>query len=140
MSITNLIDLRQPNQPVPGDLSGLQGSLAPLVGEPFRFARVSYGDEVTLHFGDLRPTVSAKLPKHMYGAYLLGLRGSAWALKSGSEPLVLATGILSQPPPLTVGKPLDKQELESKPFIEPESLVLAATPFVVKPVGWFGLQ
>jgi len=140
MTITHLIDLRQANQPAPGDPFGLQASLAPLIGEPFRFARVSYGDELTPRFGDLRPAGSPKLPKHMYGAYILGLRGSAWALKSGSEPLVVTAGILSQPLPLPVGKPLDKQELESCQFIEPESMVLAATPFLIKAVGGFGLQ
>jgi hypothetical protein len=137
---TNLIDLRQASRAVPGDLSGLQAYLAPLIGEPFRFARVSYGDEVTLHFGDLHPARSPKLPKHMYGTYILSLRGSAWTLKSGSEPLVLTAGILSQPIAPSIGKPLAKEELESKQFIKAESMVLAALPFLVKPVNGYGLQ
>ena len=35
--------------------------------------RVSYGDELTLHFGDLRPARSPKLKAKPYGAYILGL-------------------------------------------------------------------
>ena len=72
---TNLIDLRQAHRPASDDFRGLQGYLAKLVGEPFQFARVSYGDELTLHFGDLRPARSPKLKSMPYGAYVLGLRG-----------------------------------------------------------------
>src|SRR5205807_9205190 len=137
---TNLIDLRQAHHPSADDLPGLQAYLAQLVGEPFRFARVSYGDELTLHFGDLRPGRSPKRSGQLYGACILGLRASPWVLKSGAEPLVLTAGVLAHPVPATIGQPLSKQELESRQFIEPDSRVVAATPFVVKPVNAFGLQ
>lgn len=130
----NLIDLRQARKPAPDDLPGLQAYLAQLVGEPFRFARVSYGDELTLHFGDLRPARSPKLPKHLYGAYILGLRGSPWILKPGSEPLVLTAGLPA------VGTPLDKEGLEAGRYIAVDSLVLSAVPFVAQPVNGYGLQ
>jgi len=137
-----LIDLRQARAPSPDHLSGLSAYLAQLIGEPFRFARVSYGDELTLHFGDLRPARSPKMKKHPYGAYILGLRASPWILKSGpdSEPFVVAAGVILDAPPAAVGTPLRKEELESREFIQPESRVTAATPFVVKPVNGFGLQ
>ena len=48
---THLIDLRQARKRSPDDVAGLYSYLAQLVGEPFQFARVSYGDELTLHFG-----------------------------------------------------------------------------------------
>jgi hypothetical protein len=137
---TNLIDLRQPHQPSPDDLPALQAYLTPLVGEPFRFARVSYGDELTLHFGDLRPAKSPELKEKLYGAYILGPRASPWVLKAGSEPLVLTTGVLVGGLPAALGNPLPKEELESRQFIEPESRVLAAIPFEVKPGNGFGLQ
>ena len=54
---TTRIDLSQEQKSSGQDLSGLKSHLAPLLGVPFRFARVSYGDELTLHFGDLRPAV-----------------------------------------------------------------------------------
>ena len=47
---TNLIDLRQAREAAPDNIPGLYAYLAQLVGESFRFARVSYGDELTLHF------------------------------------------------------------------------------------------
>ena len=136
----NLIDLRQAPAASSDNLPALQAYLAPLVGEPFRFARVSYGDELTLHFGDLRPARSAKLKDKLYGTYILGVRGSSWILKSGSEPLVLTAGIDLDNLPGTIGKPLSKEELEANPLMQPESRVLSATPFVVKPVAGFGLQ
>jgi hypothetical protein len=137
---TNLIDLRQPHQPSPDDLPALQAYLTQLVGEPFRFARVSYGDELTLHFGDLRSSKSPKLKKKLYGAYILGLRASPWVLKAGSEPLVLTAGVLVGGVPAALGKPLSKEELENRQFVKPESPVLAAIPFEVKPVNGLGLQ
>jgi hypothetical protein len=134
-----LIDLRQIQSDTSADLAGLHSHLTPLVGEPFRFCRVSYGDELTLHFGDLRPARSPKLKDHMYGAYVLGVRGSTWILKSGSEPLVLTAGAIDLEPAI-FGAPLDKKDLEAKPLIEADSRVLAATPFMAKPVNGFGLQ
>ena len=73
---TNQIDLRNVPRQSSDDFAGLQAILAQLVGEPFRFVRVSYGDEPTLHFGDLKPARSPKLHKQPYGAFILGLRGS----------------------------------------------------------------
>jgi hypothetical protein len=140
MTTTNLIDLRQARTATPDNLPGLQAYLALLVGEPFRFARVSYGDELTLHFGDLRPARSPKLRGRLYGAYVVGARGSPWVLKSGSEPLVLTAGVDLGNVPSELGKPVSKKELESNPLIQPESRVLSVTPFVVKPVNGFGLQ
>jgi len=137
---SNLIDLRQAKEPSHDDLPGLHAYLAQLVGEPFRFGRVSYGDELTLHFGDLRPARSPKLRHKLYGAYILGLRGSPWILKSGSEPIVITAGEVLDSPPSAVGKPLLKEELEAGTFVEAESRVLTAAPFVVKPVEGFGLQ
>lgn len=136
----HLIDLRQARSAAPDNLSDLQAYLTQLVGEPFRLARVSYGDELTLHFGDLRPARSPKLKNKPYGSYILGVRGSPWLLKSGSEPLVLTAGLDGESLPHGLGKPIRKEELEANPHISAESRVLAATPFVVKPVNGFGLQ
>jgi hypothetical protein len=136
----HLIDLRQAQNASPDNLSELQAYLTQLVGEPFCFARVSYGDELTLHFGDLRPARSPKLRNKPYGSYILGVRGSSWVLKSGSEPLVLTAGLNSEDIPNRLGKPIRKEDLEANPLISPQSRVVAATPFVVKPINGFGLQ
>jgi hypothetical protein len=135
-----LIDLRQARRPSPDDLPGLSAYLAQLVGEPFRFARVSYGDELTLHFGALRPARSPRLKNHLYGSYVLGLRASPWVLKSGTVPLVLTSGVSLDPSQRPSGTPLSKEALESGGFIEAESRVVEATPFLVSPAVGFGLQ
>jgi hypothetical protein len=136
----HLIDLRQARNASPNNLLDLQAYLTQLVGEPFRFARVSYGDELTLHFGDLRPARSPKLRNKPYGSYILGVRGSPWVLKSGSEPLVLTAGLNSETLPDRLGKPIRKEELEANPLISPQSRVVVVTPFVVQPINGFGLQ
>jgi hypothetical protein len=135
---TRLIDLRQAREPSLNDLPGVTAYLSQLIGELFQFARVSYGDELTLHFGDLRPARSPKLEHKRYGAYILGLRGSSWVLKSGSDPVVIIAGEVLDSPPF--GQPLSKEELEAGKFIEPESRVLKATPFVARPAEEFALQ
>jgi hypothetical protein len=137
---TNLIDLRQVHRPTSNDLRGLEGYLAQLVGEPFRLARVSHGDELTLHFGDLRPARSPKLKAKPYGAYILSLRASPWVLKPGSEPLIVDGGALIYPLATALGTPLRREELESRTLIEPGSRVLSASPFVVRPADGIGLQ
>jgi hypothetical protein len=138
MMAVGMIDLRQAQDASCDTPEGLSACLAPLIGEPFRFARFSYGDELTLHFGDLRPARSPKLKDKPYGAYVLGVRASLWVLKSGAEPIVVASGVVPILPPQ--GRALRNEELEKASFIEPESRVLSATPFAVKPAGVFGLQ
>lgn len=137
---TEQTDLRQACEPSSDDITHLYARLAQLVGEPFQFARVSYGDELTLHFGDLKPAHSPKLKAKLYGAYILGLRGSSWVLKSGTEPVVVDGGALLDLATSALGTPLRKEELESRPMIELGSRVLSASPFIVKPIDGLGLQ
>jgi hypothetical protein len=135
-----MLELRQDRLQSAEDVPGLQAYLAPLVGEPFRFARISYGDELTLHFGDLRPARSAKLRGHFSGVYILGVRGSAWIIKSGSESLAVTAGLFPDSLTSDLGKPLSKQDFEKNPVIRAESRVVEANPFPVKPITGFGLQ
>ena len=137
---TTLLDLGSSGNGPADSLAGLQTHLATRLGEPFRLARVSYGDELTLHFGELRPARSPKLKKHFYGAYVLGVRGSSWVLKSGTEPLVITAGLPSEEALDGLGKPLEKTELETNPLLQPDSHVLSATPFPVIPRNGYGLQ
>ncbi|HZW31542.1 MAG TPA: hypothetical protein VFF52_12595 [Isosphaeraceae bacterium] len=110
---THLIDLRQARVSA-ADLSGLLAHLAPLVGERFRFVRVSYGDELTVHFGDLEPARNPKLKGKLYGAYILGMCASPWVLKSGTEPVVVNGGVLRDPSDGALGTPLGKEELQAQ--------------------------
>jgi hypothetical protein len=138
---THLIDLTEASESSSDNISGLSGYLSVLVGEPFQFARVSYGDELTLHFGDLRPALSRKLEGKQYGAYILGVRGSDWVLKSAVwPPTLIMAGAIFDLPATSFGKPLSNEDLEGRNLVEPGSRVIAATPFVVKPLDAFGLQ
>jgi hypothetical protein len=64
----------------PRALSKMQIVLAELIGKPLQFARISYGDELTLHFGDLMPARSPKLKGYEYGTHIVRVRGSWWFL------------------------------------------------------------
>lgn len=136
----NRIDLRQERKAAPDTPPELQTYLAQLVGEPFRFARVSYGDELTLHFGDLRPARSPKLKGHLYGSYLLGVRSSAWLLKTGGALLVSAAEADTDALPNDLGRSVRKGDIEANPLIRPDSRVLLASPFLIEPALGFGLQ
>src|SRR2546423_1423001 len=82
----------------PGDdMGALRGSLAHLVGEPFRFLRVSYGDELTLHFGDVRSGRTRRTKDLHFGAYILGVRASGWLLKSDSFVVAPLAVLLPEP-------------------------------------------
>lgn len=109
------------------DAARLCQHLARLVSEPFRFARVSYGDELTLHFGDLKHGSSSKMRSKLYGSYILGLRGSPWMLKSDSRGFLIDAGIAfghesSEPP--SGAEVISKDQLEREPPIEPGSRVV----------------
>lgn len=132
------LTLPKRREQAPGDLGGLYAVLSELVGEPFRFMRVSYGDELTIHFGDLRAAKSPKLNKQPYGAFILGTRGSPWLLKS--ESLVVSAGVPVDLAPSQFAEPISKDDLERRAFIEPESRVLAAIPFIVRPWNGYALQ
>lgn len=134
-----LIDLGVARPSAPGDIAGLNAHLAPLIGEPFRFARVSYGDELTLHFGDLREARSPKLKKKLYGAYIVGMRGSDWTIKAGKAPSVISAGIRNGEAAHDALKSISKEQLESNPTIETASRVVAAESFADSPVNGFGL-
>lgn len=136
--MATLIDFRLGRAASPGDHAGLQCHLAQLIGEPFQFARISYGDELTLHFGDLRPGKSPKSRGRLYGEYALGLRASHWLLKSGSEPMLMVgdpSGVGN-----ATGDTLRKEQLEANPLIHPGSLVVSVRPYPVLPMDTLGLH
>jgi hypothetical protein len=138
--ITSITNTHEPRQQLSPDLLGMAGHLLRLIGEPFKLARVSYGDELTLHFGELRRARSQNLKDKMYGAYILGVCASSWLIKSDCGPLILTDGALAQTALEAIGTPTSKESLESNPVIEPETRVLSATPFVVKASNGFGLH
>jgi hypothetical protein len=135
----SLVNLREKRQQSTEDISVLQGYLAQLIGEPFRLARVSYGDELTLHFGDLRPGHSPKIKNLFYGDYILGVRASPWLIKSKPVGLQVFAGLPRIPPEAV--QHVSNEELEQGHFIKPESRVVATDVFEANPVDRsIGLQ
>ncbi len=60
----------------------LQRVLAQLVGLPFLFARPSYGEELTLHFGEARPMGHPSLRHLTEGSHIVRSRLSGWEWRS----------------------------------------------------------
>jgi hypothetical protein len=109
-----------------GDIAGLWAYLQQVVGQPFRFLRASYADELTLHLGAELPPASAKLKKPR-GSYVLTFRGSAWVLRSGAGPILFAD-------PFSFSKsadwqPITLEQLEQTPPITPGAVVVWAVAF-----------
>lgn len=135
----SLTEQRPTAPPVAGDLAALAAYTSALVGEPFRLARVTYGGELTLHFGDLRPAKSPKLVGYLYGSYILGVCASPWLLKSADCSRLIEGGADFEPPPGR-GRLLTNAELHADPLVTPGARVTSAEPFAVAPTGAFGLH
>ena len=56
----DLVDLKEIRYEC-SDLTDLQALLKQLIGQPFQFFRVAYGDELRLHLGNLRGYSNAKM-------------------------------------------------------------------------------
>jgi hypothetical protein len=110
----------------------LQGYVQQLVGQPFLDFRFSYGDELSIHFGEPRAPTS-KLKARMRGSYILGTRASHWYLRSAT-PSVLILGMPEDlgPTPRNL-RSLAREDLEGGNLIAPEACVTLATAF---PLGY----
>lgn len=73
----------------------LNAYLQQLIGEPFLHCRFSYGNELTLHFGQPREPQSKKLKHLVVGSFILGARASDWYLKTTTIPAVYAATVVS---------------------------------------------
>jgi hypothetical protein len=114
------------------DREGLQARLQQLVGQPFLQFRFSYGDELSLHFGDPLAYASPKLKGLVKGSYIVGTRASSWRLRSTSPPVIV---IGSQDYPVREGqsdrpsaplKAFSVKELEHSDFVHRGARVLFA--------------
>ena len=97
-----------------------------LVGQPFLLCRVSYGDELSLHFGEPRPYRSPKLKHLVKGSYVLGLRASRWHLRSESPPIVVIGSLPDSVQPNGSIRTLTNRELEQANYIQRGALVMTA--------------
>lgn len=62
------------------DIGQLHAIANRVVGEICWKAALSYGDELTLHFGEQIPYLQPSMAGRKKGAWILGTRGTAWQL------------------------------------------------------------
>lgn len=129
------VDLRSIEQNAT-DAALLQSYLQQLIGQPFLLLRFSYGDELSLHFGQSIPYPSPKMQHRFKGSYILGTRASQWFMRAGSRTVYVRD--LEDVPSSKAATPITKAELESSsPFQVGAQIVRArAIPHAVG----FGLE
>jgi hypothetical protein len=71
------------------DRRELQSLLRQLMGQPFLFFRVSYGDELTLHLGQARSYPHPRMKGRRKGSYILSARASHWFFRPNTQPVML---------------------------------------------------
>lgn len=108
----------------------LNAYLQQLVGEPFLQCRFSYGDELTLHFGQPREPRSKKLIHRVVGSFTLGARASGWYLKTAAIPAVYAARTPSERDVPDGFTPITPRQLEQRALAIPGSKVILAEAIV----------
>jgi hypothetical protein len=109
------------------DLSDLQTLLRQLVGQPFRFFRVSYGDELLLHLGDLQNYSNPKMRGRTRGSCIVGARASSWVVTSASHhQLATKDEIRIDQPDARAARQVDIKTIETGAFITPGCIVTSA--------------
>lgn len=108
------------------DIAVLRAYLRQLVGEPFLQARFSYGDELTLHFGEARPSHSPKLVHRIQGSYIVATRASSWCLKAVSGPTLIIAMSDSRATVPQGFKSLTPEQVEANQLMTPGTSILAA--------------
>jgi hypothetical protein len=119
------------------DSRELHSLLRQLLGQPFLFFRVSYGDELTLHLGEPRSLAHPRSKRLRKGSYILGARSSRWYLRPGTEPSMFV-GVDDESEASTRCERIDIREVESRRLVESGSVV--ASVDVLPSVGGFGLS
>lgn len=110
-----------------------------LKSQPFLFARVIYGDELTLHFGDEvppklpRPGKEPAVPLRSRGTHILRLLTSWWLVAGGGH----VVGYLPKTPQ-PLGKPIAVKDAEQTVPIAVGSTVRSVSPiYSPTPLGLF---
>ena len=106
------------------DLGDLRTLLRQLIGQPFRFFRVSYGDELRLHLGSLVELPNPRTKRLLRGSYVLGARSSAWFVTSAPRSMLLASDdvhVRTSPGPNRV---VDIRQIEVGNYISPGAIVV----------------
>jgi hypothetical protein len=97
--------------------------LTQLLGQPFLFFRVSYGDELALHLGESREYSHPKMKHLRKGSYILSARASAWYMRPDSQPIMYAGAGDLTDDATSVSQKVDIREIESRPLVKPGEVV-----------------
>jgi hypothetical protein len=122
-----LIDLKETRREC-SDLSDLNALLKQLVGQPFLFFRISYGDELRLHLGVMQGYSNPKMQNLTRGSYIVGARGSSWIVFSAPRHVLATSGDAgsgrSETP--ATARSVDIKTIETGGFITAGSIVTTA--------------
>jgi hypothetical protein len=80
------------------DLRLLNAFLGAMTGQRLLKARLSYGDELKLHFGEPQPAPHPRLASLQRGSWVLATRASRWEAALSRPGLVLDAGVFLSPP------------------------------------------
>ena len=135
ISSFNLQDI---HNSVNDDLADLEMYLQQLIGEPFLFFRMSYGRELTIHFGIPRERTSPKLKNRVRGSYVLTVRGSLWMMNVVEKKILVLSDPRKQMPTGEL-KRLSAIDIEKAPLVGHGSLLVWALPYIDDLSGGIGL-
>lgn len=108
------------------EVTALRGYLQQLVGQPFLHARFSYGDELTLHFGEPRESRSKRLAHRSEGSYIVAARASSWYLKTASGPTVTMAATAAAPNIPNGFVALTTEQIERSELTQPGGRIIVA--------------
>lgn len=77
------------------DLRELEAYIQKMMGQTCSKARLSYGDELQLHFGIMTPSTRKTLSHIKNGQWMLGARASDWIISSSGKAIVSSKDDLS---------------------------------------------
>ena len=123
IDVIDLKDIRDESR----DLPDLQTLLKQLVGQPFRFFRVAYGDELRLHLGGLQGYSNPKMRGQARGSYVLGARASSWVVVSAPKSTLLASDRAEVRAPKGMTRRVDVKEIEDGGYVTPGAVVVGVT-------------
>lgn len=122
IEMVDLKDIRSDS----ADRSDLQMLLKQLVGQPFLFFKVSYGEELKLNLGETRHYNRPAMKGRLRGSYSIGARASGWYIHSASRAVVLNSDGLPLENARDTPKKVNIREIESGDYITPGSIVSSA--------------
>lgn len=136
--VTTMLDLQTGIPPTTHPWESLHLLFASqLMGEPFLFARPTYGEELTLHFGCRVTQPKTQKPR---GSHVLSCRASVWFIKPGTVPVIMSNGLVSTNDTDSVGKSFDIAELEDSRYVAEHARIIAVDCYPVKPFEGIGLS